>query len=1155
MALVQFVFGTAGSGKSTYVYNRVISQSKKEKNRHFLVIVPEQFTMQTQRSLVFLHPEKSIMNIDVLSFERLAYRVFDELGTSTCDVLGETGKSLVLRRIASEKADELKYLKSNLKRNGYIQQLKSLISELEQYNITPDDLKKMSADKNMPQTFKSKADDVRIIYEEYLGFLQDRYVTKEKILELLIEVVADSELVKDSCIVFDGFTGFTPIENHLIRNLMPLAKDMIFTGTLGEEVQDIFSEPEEEELFAMTKKMAVSVLKMTEETGSRMLDPVRLSGANGRFIPDGRISHLEKNIFRQKKDRKFHPVNKDYADAEEKQDSISIYHLADKRSELEFVVEQIRKRVIEGGMRYHDIAVVCPDIEQYRYIVKSVFDRAKVPVFIDEKQTVDFNPCIEFTEGALETVTNNFSYESVIRFLRSGLTGLKDSDIDLIDNYLFASGIRGKSKYRSEFTRIPAGYNEEEVRGIYELIQPIAEKLLAFSDAFTSDSTVSDLCRALYELLSSFKIEDQMMDLTEVLEDSDPAASRSYAEIYPYIIDLLDQMYNLIPSEKVTADEFSDLIISGMTDASAGMIPSTTDSVVFGDIERTRLFDVKVLFLIGATDASIPKQNNPAGIFNDRERLILKEDKFELSATARERAFMQKFYLYLVLTKASEEIVITYASDNGDDSAAGPSYLIRTIKNLYNDLEETEISRDDFDEFLYSGSAVSDVTDRLLRQTAAQEISDKNRRLLAGLLPINPSKEKVDTAFFTYTPDKISEIVQSASEDGVSVSRLEQFARCAYSYFLKYDLYLKERQEYGLKNTDLGTLYHDVLDKYSMRLKNEDISWADVSDEKRESFLNDSIGEAMGSLNQADIFDSERERYQLESIRRTLSRTVAVLTDQIRMGSFEPGLFEISLDKISDARDLTLELSGDEKITLKGQIDRLDTKKTDDGMEYIKIIDYKSSAHDLSLSELYNGIQIQLIYYMDAAVKGLTARYRNLKILPGAAFYYQIKDPVITASVTESDEKIREELMKSCMVSGLIRNDENVITAIDREFEGLNNDLKSYSSLAAKLGTKADCTLKQSGSLISGDDFNVLGQFVEKKTKELAEGIISLDLNIYPYRMENASACSYCPFKPVCGFDPRLPGFKYYNIFKKDNQIVLQDIRKELTDEEVTSDE
>ena len=297
---LQFIIGNAGSGKSPLLYQQIIQESLRRPSQKFLVIVPEQFTMQTQKEFVRLHPSHAIMNIDILSFERLAYRVFDELGTDTLTVLEETGKNLLLRRVARERGDELKVLGRNMKKKGYISEIKSLISELSQYHISPDDFLAMADGAGMSASFRSKAEDILVMYRGFLEAIAGRYITAEELPELLTRVVDQSRLVKGSVMAFDGFTGFTPIQNQLLRKLLTLAERTMVTVTCDVR-ENLFGAWREEDLFAMSKKMIRGLTDMARETGTELEDVIYCDGKERRrFVPGGYLQHLEQNLFRRR---------------------------------------------------------------------------------------------------------------------------------------------------------------------------------------------------------------------------------------------------------------------------------------------------------------------------------------------------------------------------------------------------------------------------------------------------------------------------------------------------------------------------------------------------------------------------------------------------------------------------------------------------------------------------------------------------------------------------------------------------------------------------------------------------------------------------------------------------------------------------------------
>ncbi|MGN1175258.1 MAG: PD-(D/E)XK nuclease family protein, partial [Roseburia sp.] len=447
MAL-QFILGGSGSGKSTYLYQKVVEESMKNPRQNYLILVPEQFTMQTQKELISLHPKHAIMNIDVLSFNRLAFRVFDELGKTDFVVLEETGKNLVLRKVAGEKQKELKVLGGNLKKMGYIGELKSLISEFMQYNVTPEMIETVSEKET--SSFSYKMQDVVTMYQGFLDYLSDTYITTEEILDLLADLAGESALLKDSTLVFDGFTGFTPIQNKLLRVLFPLVKDIYVTVTIDDR-ENFYENPQIQDLFFMSKKMIRELLTIAEECDTEINEPiVQREGNKKRFLHAEALYHLEQNLFRNT-----------YKRYRKEQDSIRILTLKNPKEELLFAAGEIRRLVREEGYRYRDFAIVSGAEETYANYAKEIFDTYEIPIFMDQTKGVLFHPFTELIRAALEIIEQDFSYESVFRYYRTGLTAESEDAIDQVENYVLATGIRGYSRWSKKWVRIPKGLKEE----------------------------------------------------------------------------------------------------------------------------------------------------------------------------------------------------------------------------------------------------------------------------------------------------------------------------------------------------------------------------------------------------------------------------------------------------------------------------------------------------------------------------------------------------------------------------------------------------------------------------------------------------------------------------------------------------------------------
>lgn len=1153
---LQFVIGNSGSGKSTYLYEQVIQESLNNPKKNYIVIVPEQFTMQTQKELVSLHPSHGIMNIDVLSFDRLAYRVFDELGTSTLTVLEETGKNLVLRKVAENKKDELTVLKGNMTQKGYISEMKSLISELTQYNIDPERFEEMMECNQMSKSFRYKAQDILIMYQGFLEYIQGKYITTEEILQLLCDVIDDSKMVRDSVMVFDGFTGFTPIQNQVIRRLLTLTEQMTVTVTMdvGEEC---LSGVQEAELFAMSKQMIHSLMQMAKETRTTVLDPVKMDvNKYSRFTAQGALQHLEQNLFRKKVG--VYTYTKE--DTE-----IEIYSLNHPRAELAFVAGQIRQEIQRKGYHYRDCAIVCASLDTYKHYVPAIFQEYELPYFIDDKSDIVFHPLIEMISGAFEMICDYFSYESVSRFLRCGLHQLTTEQVDEFDNYIYAAGIRGKKKYLHPFTVMPRGYSSEQLVAINQIREQFMKSLIPFMEAIEgNDRTVEEISRALYLFLVSYDVQHQLEQKAEELESANEIIkAREYEEIYGLVMDLLDKMVSLLADETMDAKEYAQIFMAGMENASVGIIPPSHDSVVIGDIERTRLDHMKVIYLIGANDGAIPKSLGRGGILSQIERQQLKEADFELAPTDREKAFMQKFYLYLMMTKPSDKLVISYARVDTSGSAVRKSYLIAILTKMFRNLTITEIEQEDVKDRILTKETTRKLFIEKLRDYVNEasidsespqfliEKAKKDEALLGALWMWyqNHPKEDIshilEAAFYYHGEEEVKkEILKSLFGENIkgSVTRLEQYAKCAYAYFLNYGLKLEPRKEHELETVDMGSLYHDALDRYSKLIEQNKEDWFTITDERSEGLLKQAILETYQAMTKTELMENPRDVFVLQKMEKTLHRSVWALTKQIRQGKFVPKGFEVSFQEIDDLQALSFQLNEMESMQLNGKIDRIDTYETDENV-YVKIIDYKSGNQQLNLLNMYHGLQIQLVLYMSAAVEGMQMENPNKQVLPGGMFYYHIDNPIIEAGYDATDEEITQGILKELRMRGVVNQEEEVIRAMDQNING--------TSYVIPVGFNKDGSIKKNSKVISTEEFEIMEDYVQKSVADTGRQIISGNMDTKPYKLGDENGCTYCPFHAVCGFDCKIPGYQYRELeAMTDDTAVLERMQEELTEHE-----
>ncbi len=1116
---LQFYLGSAGSGKSYQLYQEIISQSKLNPDTDYLVIVPEQFTLQTQKDIVTMHPDHGVTNVDILSFLRFAYRIFDEVGGGDLPILEDTGKSMVLRKVVSEKRKDLILFGSNVKKPGFVNELKSLMSEFYQYNIQPEDIKKMQEISQNKPVLKAKLTDLLTVYEGFHNFMKERYITAEEILVVLNEVIDRSQWLKNSVICLDGFTGFTPCQYQLLGKMLKHAKKVMVTVTIDRR-EKIDNKNSDHLLFGLSTKTIQKLTKIAEEVGTKIEKPILVQDCYQvqtpyRFINAPGLASLERNLFR-------YP----YETFEKEQSDISIHAAKDAEEEVAFVAREIKRLVREEGYRYEDIAVVSGNMEEYARIAKRGFIISGIPCFVDYKKDILGNPFVALLRSVLVIISEDFSYEGVFRFLRTGLTDFTEEEIDILENYIIATGIRGYKRWSEPFVRKYRTKEGVKLVQINEIRERFMEEITPLYEVLKDkERTLKEYTKALYELGIRLRIEEKLEEYRAYFtEINQPLIAKEYEQVYPIIMELYDQMVLLLGEEHCTLKEFGEILDTGLVEIKVGLIPPGVDEVVVGDTERTRLKDIKALFFLGVNEGIIPKAISSGGILSDIEREMLINHDIELAPTKRQQAFQEQFYIYLNMTKPKERLYITYHKLNGEGKAVNPSFIIPKVKQLIpsvNIIEEDEncekldyILRDEGLTYLAEGlrgyhhKETSDLWKELYLYYRSD--GEKNRildKLLKGAFYINTERGISKEA---------AKLLYGAELNG-SVTRLERYAGCAFAHFLSYGLSLEERQEYKLAVPDIGNIFHNAIDRFSKRLDSGEYTWHNIPDEVRESWALESVAQAVEEYESSILKSTKRNEYLIKRMERITVRTLWALCNQIKQGSFEPSGYEMAFHHVPDGT-----------LSLQGRIDRLDLYEEDDKI-YVRVIDYKTGNTVFDIGKVYYGLQQQLSVYLSAAMDYLKKRHPDKEIVPSGIFYYHIDDPIVAKS-----EHTEEEILKSLRMNGLVNEDKTVLSLMDQRLAGPDGTLSpSVKSDIIPVETNKDGELTKRSVAEKEKHLSALVDYVNRKLAQDSKLILSGDTRVNPYRSGNETACDYCSYRSACGFDIRVPGHAYRNLAKK----------------------
>lgn len=1184
---LQFYFGPSGAGKSRQLYEEILrrsgeglgpeaegvfagnarvgyreepekkaaetstgnlqdnSRERSERavasSQNYLVIVPDQFTMQTQKDLVTLSDRGGIMNIDVLSFGRLTHRILEEVGAREVPVLDDTGKSLVLQKVASNLKEELPTLGSLLHKQGYIHEVKSAISEFMQYGIGTEDVDKLIAFAEKKGALVSKLKDLKTLYKGFVEYIQGNFITTEEKLDVLRRSLHKSRLLPGSVVIFDGFTGFTPIQNRLIQELMEVCAEVIVTVTLGEG-ENPYQLDGEQKLFHLSKKTVADLEKLAREAGvPRRKDVFIPAGARFREAPA--LSHLEQNLFRYT----YQPYTEKLSSFQENQEEIQLFETVTPKDEVHQTGLYIRELMQKEGLAYRDIAVITGDLENYAPYVETEFAQMGIPCFIDRTRGIILNPMIEYIKSALGLYLKDFSYEAVFHYLRSGLADIDREEIDALENYCLQTGIRGYHKWSRLFTHKTAQMQENEEPLMR--LNAAREKMMAQVEILHmgSKAPAKDYVNCLCDFLEQNQVQRKLVEYeTYFQEQGQLSRAREYAQIYRLVMELLEQIYELLGEEIISQQEFADILEAGFGEIEVGTIPQNVDRVVVGDMERTRLKQVKALFFLGINDGNIPKSASKGGIISDMDREFLQESGMELAPSPRQQMYIQRLYLYLNMTKPSHKLFLSYSKVSSAGKSIRPAYLIDVVCKLFPGLTV---------QYPQNRSAIAQiVTPRegmgylagKLREYANGTLEEAGQTEFFTIYQAFDREETrgkrtllTEAAFKRYQDSGLSKAVARALYGRNlenSVTRLETYAACAYRHFLQYGLSLKEREEFGFETVDMGNVYHAVLESFGGKLAEKGYSWFDFPPEFAGEAVREALESYAATYGDTILYSNARNEYAITRMGRVLTRTVLTLQEHLKKGAFLPETYEMSFRFAEQLDSIHIELSDQEKMHLQGRIDRIDIAE-DENHVYVKVIDYKSGSRQFDLAALYYGLQLQLVVYMNAAMELEAGKHPDKEIVPAAMLYYHVDDPTVESPVELSDEEINEQILAKLRMNGVVNSEPDIVERLDRYMQD--------KSSVIPVEKKKDGSFSARSSVMTSEELQIISNYVNHKIKSIGREILDGSVSINPYEKGSSDACTYCPYRKVCGFDPAIPGYEKRVLPDMDKAEILQQMQSQ----------
>lgn len=1109
---LELVLGRSGYGKTRYLMESLIQEAVKHPEQKYFVIVPEQYTMQMQREIILMHPNKGAMNIDILSFHRLAYRIFDEQCVDTKEMLSEIGMNMMLRKVLEENKKQFCYFTGSFSSAGFIDKMKSMLSEFVQYEVTPGKILTMSERLGEGSALYYKCKDLALIYEAFLKEVEGKYLVGEQILYELGNLIPGSKMLQGATIYLDSYTGFTPIQYTLLDQLMKYVKKIVCTLTMEEAT--IKGKVKEHQLFYFSKIAATKLKELAIRRGGEIKETYL--NTPYRFQDSKELLNLERSLFQ-------YP----FTTWEEETKDIKLVSVMNPKEEMDFAAKTIARMVRSNHYHYRDFAVICGDLEGSRKEVESIFTKLDIPFFFDQNQQYSQHPLMTGILGVLEMIEKNYSYESVFLYLKSGISRLDSSQVEELENYILATGIRGKNRYQKEFKRRLRHMQEDSLEKINEIRSILIDEVSQLEEAIGKKHvTVREIVKALYDFIVNHEMYERIRKRCEVLENKgEIAKAKADSKLYEKVMELFDEMVTILGEQELPLKEVRQILETGFSGISVGVIPPSLDQVIIGDMQRTRISNIKVLFFLHMNDGIVPASKENSGIFNDMERQSIGDKGLELAFNQKTQTFFEQYYLYLCLSKPSEKLYLSFSKTGRDQSSLRTSYVLSRLKKIFPQITVIE-NVEPKGEF-----TLEHFLERFLllwKKDSLTKEEEKELALLYGFLNEREDAKRVLSLMIQGKQYKNEELGLEKETAGklyelyknYSVSLLEQYAECPFSYFVRYGLELKEREEYKVNSMQLGTIFHDVIDLFSKEATDHDL-WKSLKDQERDAKIEELVDQVVAKYD-TDIFEcNSRNQYMLHHIKRISKRTAWALQKQILRGDFNPAHFELSFEHNRNIlTDTVIETEGN-SLELKGIIDRVDRYEEEDKV-YLKIVDYKSGATTFDLVDFYAGIRMQLIIYMNAMMQIEKNKQEEKQVIPAGFFYYELKDPYVERKEKES---IEDTLLKELKLEGYANLDYSCISHLESAADGKKLVIPVSYTKAGEISANS--------KVLSNDSIKMLQNYAKYKAEEIVASIQEGEIEIKPVRTDDKNPCEYCGYSGICHFDARINGCRDYRKLTK----------------------
>ena len=1030
---------------------------------------------------------------------------------------------MLIYSILSNKKNNLKFLG---KSENNIDMIMTQLTELKKHGVSLDNLETLK--ENIEDTYlESKLNDIYTVYSQFQEKIKNNYIDENDSLTILKEQLDSTNMFDNTEIYIDEFVGFTKQEYDIIEKLLEKAYKVTISITSDELYK---TKDASNDIFYTNKETISKILKIAKANNIKIEEPVKQEEIY-RF-KNKELNHIEENLY-----------NFPYKKSNEDVTNLKLFLANNQYSEVENIARTIVKLVRDEGYRYRDIAIITKNIDTYSNLCKAIFNEYNIPVYIDEKRDLSQNILVKYLISILDVFSKNWTYDSVINYIKSGFTNISQEDIYLLENYALEWNVRGSLWYKQDWNfRDADEKGEEQIAHLNELRRNIVNPLVKLKNNLSGKKSAKQISENLYKFFIENKIDEILAEkINKLNEAQEVSISAEYETSWKIIMQVLDEIVLVFGDENITFETYMQILKTGLGESKLGTIPMAQDEVTVGDVDRSRSHKIKIVFIIGLNDGMFPGTTKAEGFLNDADRQKIQEKGIELAKGTVDRIYEDNFNIYKAFTTAEEKMYLSYSSSDMEGKSLRQSILISRIKKIFAKLQEESDIIQRKSEICTKQNTFEELLINLRDFRDGKEIDSIWFKIYNIFDNDTEWKPKLESAIkalsYTNVPEKITkENVEKMYGDVLktSVSRLEQYSSCPFSYYLKYGLKLNEKETFNLEAVDTGTFMHDVIDSFFARLDEQEINIKQITDEEIEEIVTEIIQDKL-NLNKNYIYTvSAKYKILAGRLKKVVTTSMKYIVQSIKQSEFEVFGHEMEFGGKGQYKPITVKTDDGKRVEIIGKIDRVDILKNPDGT-YVRIIDYKSSIKNIDLNQVVSGLQLQLLTYLNETCK-------VEDFLPAGVLYFNLSNPSISSEKNMTDEEIENKIKQEFKMKGLILADVNIIRKMDTKID------ETGTSTIIPAGIKKDGEINNlKTSAISKEQFNYLQKYMNKLIKQISESILAGNIEVKPYYNTKlkTTPCTYCKYRSICRFDENSATNKYNYISNLNKDAILEMLKEQ----------